>query len=190
MNSKIKNFITIAMLTALAYVTMLLILIPFPAASFLTYDPKDVFIIIGGFLYGPLVVIPMSVIVSLLEMPVTGTGPVGLLMNILSTCSFALTAALIYKKWRTIFGAAVGLGAGVIVMVAFMILWNIIVTPAYMLPHLDTAVARKIVIDMIIPVFLPFNLFKGIYNAAITVLLYKRLMDILRRLDMLPQNRK
>jgi riboflavin transporter FmnP len=181
MNLKVKNLTILAMLTALAYVTMLIVRVPFPAASFLTYDPKDVFIIIGGFLYGPLAVIPMSAAVSLLEMPVSGTGPVGLLMNILSTCSLAFTAAVIYKKYRTIFGALIGLAAGVIVMVSVMVLWNYIITPVYM------GVPRAVVTSMLIPVFFPFNLLKGVYNAAMTMLVYKHLSAILRRLNMLPE---
>ena len=179
MNSKTKNLIILAILTALAYVAMLLIRAPFPAASFLTYDPKDVFIVIGGFLYGPLAVIPMSVIVSLLEMPISGTGPIGLIMNVLATCSFAFTAALIYKYRRTIMGAITGIISGVFLMIAVMLLWNYIITPMYM------NVPREIVVGMLIPVFLPFNLLKGIYNAAITILLYKRLSVILRKLGMI-----
>jgi len=179
MNSKTKNLIILAILTALAYVAMLLIRAPFPAASFLTYDPKDVFIVIGGFLYGPLAVIPMSVIVSLLEMPISGTGPIGLIMNVLATCSFAFTAALIYKYRRTIMGAITGIISGVFLMIAVMLLWNYIITPMYM------NVPREIVAGMLIPVFLPFNLLKGIYNAAITILLYKRLSVILRKLGMI-----
>jgi len=179
MNSKIKSLTILAILTALAFVAMLLVRVPFPAASFLTYDPKDVFIIIGGFLYGPLAVIPMSVTVSLLEMPLSGTGPVGLLMNILATCSFAFTAAAIYKKRKTIVGAVTGIIAGVFLMIAVMLLWNYIITPMYM------GVPREFVAGMLIPVFLPFNLLKGIYNAAITILIYKRLSIILRKLGML-----
>jgi len=179
MNSRIKNLITLAILTALAYVTMLIVRVPFPAASFLTYDPKDVFIIIGGFLYNPFAVIPMSVIVSLLEMPLSGTGPVGLLMNILSTCAFALTAAVIYKKLRTITGAVIGLAAGIFMLTGVMILWNYIITPLYM------SVPREVVVGMLLPVFLPFNLLKGVYNAAITILLYKRLSVVLKKLGII-----
>ena len=177
----LKNFAVLAILTALAYVATLLIRIPlFPAAPFLTYDPKDVFIIIGGFLYGPLAVIPMSAAVSVFEMPLSGTGPVGLLMNILSTCSFAATAAFFYAKKRTITGAVIGLALGVTLMVAAMLLWNYIVTPIYM------KVPREIVAGMLLPVFLPFNLIKGIYNAALTMLVYKRVSVIIRKLRLLP----
>ncbi|MCL2095808.1 MAG: ECF transporter S component [Oscillospiraceae bacterium] len=176
MNKKFKIFIILAMLTSLAYVSVLFVRVPFPAASFLTYDPKDVFIIIGGFLYGPLAVLPMSAALSLLEMPLSGTGIIGLLMNMLSTCSLAFTAALIYKIRRTLFGAASGLFLGVIIMTGVMLLWNYIVTPGYM------GVPREMVVNMLLPVFLPFNLLKGVYNTAITMLVYKRISKILNKI--------
>jgi len=67
----------------------------------------------------------------------------------------------------------------VIIMIGIMILWNYIVTPGYM------GVPREVVVNMLIPVFLPFNLLKGLYNAAITMLIYKKLASILRRLNII-----
>jgi riboflavin transporter FmnP len=171
----VKALVIIAMLTALAYVSTLLIRIPFPALPFLTYDPKDVFIIIGGFLYGPFVIFPMSAALSLLEMPISGTGPIGLVMNIVATCAFAFPAAVIYRYNRTVKGAVIGLFAGIILMLPVMALWN------YMLTPLFTQAPRQAVSGLLLPAILPFNLFKGIYNAAITMILYKQLSKLLRR---------
>ena len=54
---------------------------------------------IGGFLLGPLASAAMSVVVSFVEMfTVSDTGIIGFVMNVLSSCSFACTAAVIYKK--------------------------------------------------------------------------------------------
>jgi len=147
----------------------------------LKYDPKDIFIIIGGFLYGPLWSAAMSVIVSLIEMvTVSTTGPIGLLMNIVSTCSFVCPAAAVYRRKRTIAGAVTGLVTGVILMVAIMMLWNYLITPLY------TGAPREVVAKMLIPTFLPFNLLKGSLNAAVTMLIYKPLSISLRKLNMLP----
>ena len=177
-NFKLKNLAVIAMLTAMAYVSMITIRIIFPAAPFLTYDPKDVFIIIGGFLYGPLVVFPMSAALSLIEMQVSGTQLIGLVMNIASTCLFAFPAAFIYKLNRTVKGAAHGLAAGVIISASLMMPLNYLLTPLY------TGASREAVLAMIMPILLPFNLFKCIYNAALTMLVYKRLSNLLRRLNL------
>ena len=93
----VKEMVLIAMLAAIAYVVVAFIRIP--VVLFLKYEPKDVIITIGGFLLGPLAAFVTSLVVSLVEMvSISDTGPIGALMNLLSTCSFACTAALFYKK--------------------------------------------------------------------------------------------
>ena len=154
------------MLCAIAYVVMAVGRIP--VVEFLSYDPKDVIICIGGFLLGPLTAFVISVVVSLVEMvTVSSTGPIGLLMNIISTCAFACTASLIYQKKRSMAGAVMGLAAGCATMAAAMMLWNYLITPLYM------GYPREAVAELLIPMFLPFNLLKGGLNFAVTVLLYK-----------------
>ena len=96
-NRSVKKLVILSMLGAIAYVLMVTIRVP--VVLFLKYEPKDVIIAIGGFLYGPLASALVSLLVSLLEMvTVSETGPIGCLMNFISTCSFACTAAFIYKK--------------------------------------------------------------------------------------------
>ena len=97
MNNKTKKMTTVAMLCAIAYVVMAVGRIPI--VLFLKYDPKDVVITLGGLIWGPLTSCIVSVIVSFIEMmTVSDTGIWGCIMNIVSTCSFACTAAFIYKK--------------------------------------------------------------------------------------------
>lgn len=172
--ARTKKLILIAMLCALAYVVMLVGRIP--VVMFLSYDPKDVILALGGFLFGPLTAAVMSTVVSLVEMvTVSDTGIIGCVMNILSSCCFACTAALIYKKKHTIGGAIAGLAAGAVAMIAVMLLWNYLITPLYL------GYPREAVAEMLIPVFLPFNALKGGLNAAITFLLYKPVVGALRK---------
>ena len=190
MKSKIdiKKLATIATLGAAAFLAMLLSkmlppLVPIPP---LGYDAKDALILIGGFLYGPLAAASMSIVVSLIEMvTVSTTGPVGLLMNIVSTCSFACVAAAVYKygpKKKTLPGAVIGLFFGLCSMVAVMMLWNYLITPIY------TGAPREVVAGMLVPVFLPFNLLKGGLNAALAMLVYKPLATALRKLRLMPES--
>ena len=99
-NSKsysVKQMVMLALLAAIAY--MMVTLIRIPVVLFLKYEPKDVIITIVGFLFGPMASFIVSLLVSLLEMvTISETGPIGALMNLLSTCTFACTAAIIYKK--------------------------------------------------------------------------------------------
>ncbi|MDR2558817.1 MAG: ECF transporter S component, partial [Oscillospiraceae bacterium] len=78
-----KKLVTMALLSALAYASTFFFSWSFiPAAPYLTYDPKDVFIITGGFFFGPLAVVMMSATVSLVEMvSVSKDGIVGMVAN-------------------------------------------------------------------------------------------------------------
>ena len=175
-HEKMKKLTVLAMLSAIAYVAVALL--RFPVVLFLSYEPKDVVIAIGGFLYGPLAALGISLVVSFIEMlTISSTGWIGFVMNFLSSAAFAGTAALLYRKKRTQGSAIAGLFGGALLMTVLMLLWNYLITPLYM--H----TARADVAAMLVPVFLPFNLLKGCLNATITVLLYKPgRMPVKRRL--------
>ncbi|MBQ4436122.1 MAG: ECF transporter S component [Clostridia bacterium] len=176
-----KRIVTLGLMAALAFAAVALIRIP--AVSFLKYEPKDVLLAITGFLFGPIDALIVTVVVSLVEMmTVSTTGPIGLLMNVISSCSFVCIAAAIYQKRRTLKGAVIGLVIGVMVMTAVMILWNYLITPIYQ------GVPRSVVAGMLVPVFLPFNLVKGTLNAALTMLLYKPVVETLRKAKLAPQS--
>ena len=176
----VKKMVLLALFSALAY-AMVLVFPRIEVAGFLRYEPKDVIIVIGGFLLGPWATVICSGLVALLEMfTISDTGPVGCLMNALSTCSFALTAALIYKKKRTIGGAILALAVGSVIMAGIMVLWNWLITPLYM------KVPRDVVESMLLPVFLPFNLVKAGLNSALILGLYKPLTTALRTSHLLP----
>ena len=179
----VKEMVLIAMLAAIAYVIVALVRIP--VVLFLKYEPKDVIITIGGFLLGPMAAFITSLVVSLVEMvSISDTGPIGALMNLLSTCSFACTAAIFYKKRHTLSGAIWGLLLGSVVMVAAMLLWNWLITPLYM------GVERSAVEGMLIPMFLPFNLLKAGLNSALVLVLYKPLVTALRKANLVPSQPK
>lgn len=169
--------VSLGMFCAIAYAVMYLSkLIPISIAGFLTLDFKDIIIVICGFLFGPVPAAMVSVVVSFIEMlTISTTGPWGFLMNVLSTCAFACPAALIYKSRHSFKSAVSGLAAGILCMCAIMILWNWLVTPIYM------GVPRPVVVSMLIPTFLPFNLLKGCINAAGAMLLYKPIVTALRK---------
>ena len=125
----------------------------------------------------------VTVIVSLIEMiTISSTGPIGLLMNVLSTCAFVVPAALFYRSKRKFSSAVVGLILGIVCMAIIMVLWNWLITPLYM------GVPRETVVGMLLPVFLPFNLIKGAINAAITLLLYHPIVSALRKANLVPQS--
>ena len=175
----VKKLVLLAMLSALSFVAVATIRIP--VVEFLKYEPKDVIITIGGFLFGPPSAAIISILVGLVEMlTISDTGPIGCLMNILSSCSFACTAAIIYKKRHTHAGALWGLLSGTVLTVGIMLLWNWLITPLYL------GYPRQAVEQMLVPVFLPFNLLKGGINSSLVMLLYKPLTNALRKARLLP----
>lgn len=175
-----RKLVLIAMLAAVAYLIVAVVRIP--VVLFLKYEPKDVVITIGGFLMGPMASLIISAVVSLIEMvSVSETGITGCLMNFLSTCSFACTAAVIYKHKHTIRGAVLSLLAGSVTMICVMLLWNWLITPLYM------GGTRESVEAMLLPVFLPFNALKAGLNSALVLILYKPLTNALRKTGLLPK---
>ena len=169
-----KQMVMLALLASIAFLIVSLVRIP--VVLFLKYEPKDVIITIGGFLFGPLASFVVSLLVSLIEMvTISETGPIGAVMNLLSTCCFACTASYIYKKNRTLKGAILALVVGSVLMTGAMVLWNWLITPLYM------GVDRATVQGMLLSVFMPFNLLKAGLNTAFVLFLYKPLVNALRK---------
>jgi len=178
----VKMLVILAMLSAVAFVLASVIRIPLvPAVGFLGYEPKDVVLVIAGFIFGPLAPLAMITVISLLEGFTTSVlGPIGIPMNFIASAAFSCTASVIYKKWKTLRGAAVGLGVGVVVTTVIMLLWNYALTPILL------GIPRQAVEELLIPGFLPFNLIKGTLNAAIAMLLYKPIRIALSNARLLP----
>ncbi|MCL2404060.1 MAG: ECF transporter S component [Defluviitaleaceae bacterium] len=176
-----RKLCVLAMMCALAF--LLAAYVRIPIVLFLRYDPKDVIIVIAGFLFGPLAAFFVTVVVSLMQMltGVSRTGYFGLFMNIVSSAAFCCTAAIIYKKKRTFKGAFIGLVVAGIFATAVMMMWNYIVAPLFM------EMPREDIVRLLIPAFLPFNLVSNGLNIVFTIVLYKRVGLILNAMRMMPR---
>ena len=181
--SNVRTLASLAMLSAIAYVVMLLSKLLPQVYGFLQLDVKDTVICIGGFLFGPVAAAVVSIVVPLLEMFfASDTGPIGCLMNVLATASFCCTAAFVYKKMHTKKGAVIGLALGVAVLTAVMLLWNYLITPIYQ------GLPRETVAAMLPTIFLPFNVVKGGLNMALILVLYKPVVTALRKAHLVPES--
>ncbi len=176
---KVRRMVMIAMFAAMAYVAMLVIHIK---VSFLTMDVKDAVITLCGLYFGPVSALFVSVLVPVLELiTVSDTGPYGLIMNILGSVSFSVTASLIYKWKKSFFGAIAALVAAACTMTGVMLLANLLITPYYM--GVSVAAVRALIPRLL----LPFNLLKALINVGVVLLLYKHLSRALRKTGFLPQ---
>ncbi len=175
-----RTVVGIAVFSALAFVLSLVIRFP---VMFLTFDVKDAIICTAAFIYGPIAAPIIAVLAALLELitNISGTGPYGFLMNFFSSAALATTASLIYRgKRRTLNGAIVSLLLAVVAMVTVMMGANVLITPYYM-----TGGSVAAVVQLIPSVLLPFNLAKGLLNAAITLLIYKPIKVAMKRAGLL-----
>lgn len=167
---KLLNLVQMALLAAVSVVLVYAVRFPiFPAASFLEYEPGDITLIMGAFLYGPFAGLALTGVVCIVQgLTVSAaSGIVGIVMHFLATGSFVVVAGLIYRWKKTLAGSIAASVAGIIVMVSTMALWNLIFTPIFM------GAPRQAVIDMMLPVIIPFNLIKAGVNSVIAFILFK-----------------
>ena len=169
MSQQTRKLTTIAMLTAVAAVLITLVHFPlFPSAAFLQYDPADVAILIGGFAYGPVAGIIITVLASFIEAFILGQdGVYGFLMHVIASGVLAIVAGTIYRFRHTRLGGLAALVAGTLAMGLTMMVANHFITPYFM------GAPVSVVDGMLIPVILPFNLLKAGINSAITFAVYK-----------------
>ena len=180
-SQRIRRMVIIGVFAALAYVAMLVIHIK---VSFLTLDVKDALITICGLYFGPLSALFISALVGLLEFAtVSSTGVYGLIMNVLGSAAFSVTASSIYKWKKNLHGAFLGLACAVCVTTGVMLLANLLITPYFMGAEVST------VKQMIPTLLLPFNFIKTVLNVGLVLLLYKHIGNALRRAGFLPRKK-
>ena len=174
-SERIRMISSMAMLTAIAVAADMFLRLP-NIGGFLTYEPKDVILTIGAFIFGPVAGLIMSPIVCTIEMvTISTTGVIGLLMNFLASGVFVGVASVIYYRKKTLSRAVIGLVAASLSMIIIMLLWNYIMTPIYM------GVPREAVLELFLPLLIPFNAIKAGLNSALVLLLYKGVVTALRK---------
>ncbi len=191
----INNIVKIAVLSALAFVLMLLeIPLPFIAPPFYEMDLSEVIVLIGSFALGPWAGVLIELLKNVLNIIVTGssTAYVGEFANFVTGCSFVLPAASLYVLKRDRKHAVLGMifGSLSLAVVGGMINYFIMVplyAELYMPMETILGMAADIfpVIDslwkMILFCVVPFNLIKGALCSVITFLLYKRIAVLLKK---------
>ncbi|WP_296558862.1 ECF transporter S component [uncultured Acetobacterium sp.] len=176
MKIKTKQLTQMAVLAAMSILLVYLIRFPiFPAAPFLEYDPADIPLLIGTFMFGPLGGLILTIVVSVLQGVTvsSASGIIGILMHVFATGSFVVVAGNVYKRNKTRKGAITALALGTVTMTVTMALWNIAITPFFL------GIPVEAVLPMIIPIIIPFNLIKAGVNSVITFVVYKSVSKVL-----------
>lgn len=183
-----KKLTTLGVLAACSIVLVSFIHFPiFPAVSFLEYDPADIPILIGTFLFGPVWGVVLTVIVSAIQgFTVSAqSGVYGIVMHVVATSAFTLVAGTIYKRNKTKKGALIAIIFGVLAMTAVMYPANLAFTPVYLNAMAGMEMeAAKGMVKSLMPFILLFNLTKAGINGAVTYLVYKRIHKLLGKLNL------
>ena len=178
MGSKnLKKIIITAVFAAIAF--LFTFIFKFKVA-FLTFDFKDAVISVVSLSLGPLYGLLSAAVVAFLEfISISDTGPYGLLMNFISSGTFALLIGGIYKYKRTFSGAILAAAVSALGVTAVMMVANYFITPLYM------GVSSAEVARMIPTLLLPFNLAKTVINSATTLIIYKPVTKALKRVGLI-----
>ncbi len=190
----IKRVAISGILGALGFVLMLLEFpLPFIIPAFIKFDFSELPAIIAAFAYGPLHGIFVCAIKNLLHLFVTTSAGVGELSNFVLGAIFVGVAGLVYKKMHSRKGALIGALIGAFIMAVISVFSNYyIVYPAFvviygmpmdailgmykaLLPAADNLFKALVIFN------LPFNLIKGIFDAAICFIIYKKISPLLKK---------
>jgi riboflavin transporter FmnP len=170
----VKAYVSIGMLSSIAY---LLMLIQFPLPmfpNFLFVDFSDIPALIAALVFGPLAGILVELFKNILNYLATGsqTGvPVGHIANFVAGIVFVLPTLFVYNRLKTRKGMTIALVAGTVIMAVVMSILNyILILPAYTL-----LMGFPDMRNLVVPAILPFNILKGIIMSVIFMLLFIRM---------------
>ncbi|MDD3693656.1 MAG: ECF transporter S component [Oscillospiraceae bacterium] len=173
-SSQTVRLVLMAMLAAISVVLVMLLRTPLlMAAPHLEYDMADVPVLLGTMMFGILPGLCILLIVSVIQaFLLGGNGWIGLLMHFVASGVLVVVVGLFHcrniKWWKTILGMVLGTIAMAVVMVPM----NLIIAPIFF------GSSMKDVVEMLVPIIIPFNLLKAGINCVITFVLLKALTPI------------
>ncbi len=169
----------IALLSALAYVVTFLEFPIFPAASFLKLDFANVFVLLGGFMYGPIAAIVISGVKELLSLLDTSTAGIGEIANFLLTFSFVIVPVTVYRLKKGLKTVIFTLAIGCVLLLAAGLIANRYINfPLY---EQFLGMNAKDAFALLWGYIAVFNLIKGVVISLLTVLLYKRISWLFKK---------
>ena len=166
----------LAMFAALAFGVSYLEFPIFPAASFLQLDFSCVFVLLGGFMFGPVAAIIISGVKECLRLFTTSTAGIGELANFIVTVSFVLIPTLVYRFKKGLPTVIVTLVVGCLIQVGVGLLTNRYINFPLFMQEVAAAMFAQLWWYVLL-----FNLIKSVAVSLITVLLYKRISWLLNK---------
>ena len=177
-NNITKKIVGTALFSALAFVVSFLEFPIFPAADFLKIDFSAVFIALSSFLFGPIFgVITIAVKELLKFLTSSSTGGIGELANFLVAFSFIIIPSVVYVFKKKLVIVIITLIIGILTATVTALISNrFIMFPLYM------GGGAKSVFNSLWYFILFFNLIKWTAVSVLTVLFYKRLSVLYKKI--------
>ena len=203
MNNTVRFIVRVAIFGAIAGVLYAVPFLAFnipPFPPFLKFHFDEIPILIAGFAYGPWSALACIFIRALIKLPfdIGETMGVGVLGDILFSTAFVLPAAFIYTYKRTISGALIGLGVGMVAQIIVAMVANVyLILPFYMFV---LGFTREAILSVCPPavtnlewsyafiVVLPFNAIKDAIVVLVTLLVYKPLRRLINQFEAKKEN--
>ena len=170
-----------AVATVLMFISFGLPILP----SYLKVDFSEMPALLASFALGPVYGAAVCLIKNLVNISATTTGGVGELCNFLLGVLFVVPAGLIYRRHPSRKRALIGMIVGTLVMSLCSVLVNyFVVYPVYLLVMPEEAIvgmysaivpAADSILKGILIFNMPLTFVKGVLDAVITFILYKRL---------------
>ena len=173
-----KRLAMMALFVALSYAVSW---IEIPIVEPFKLDLGNVFILLISFLLGPIEGLIVCALKEALRMIGSASGGVGELANMLMTASFLLLPSIVYRFKKGLKWVIPCLAAACIIATGMALFANrFIMFPLYMGVDVMTAEV-SMAFEKSFWVIILFNLLKTISVSILTLLLYKRLSNFLKR---------
>lgn len=195
-NSKLRRLTAAALFGAMSFVLMFFSFSVPVLSPFAEFDASALPELIGGFILGPAGAVEIIVVKLLLKLMIKGSSSMltGEIQNFLLSMAYVLPAVFCYRRHKTKKGAVAGLIIGSLFSVFISVLTNLyLIFPAYIklygmswdsIIEICTAVNPWI---RNIPTFvafsvIPFNIISRTVTSFITVLIYKKISTVIKKL--------
>ncbi|MFW5630287.1 MAG: ECF transporter S component [Acetivibrio ethanolgignens] len=179
-----RQLVTLAMLSALAYVLMLIHL-PFKYLGFLELEFSDVPAVIASLVYGPVAGVVVELIKNVIKaITATTTGGIGELANFLISACYVIPVGILFQRLKGKAKVFESFAAGIAGFVTAGVVVNYFITvPLYanLFGGMDVVVgaaaatvpAIKDLATIVILGITPFNVVKGLLVSFVGYLVYK-----------------
>ena len=195
-NSKLRRMTAAALFGAMAFILMLFAFSVPVISVFAEFDASGLVEMIGGFILGPVGAVEIITVKLLMKILFKGSSSMltGEIQNFILSVSYVLPAVFYYQRHKTKKGAMIGLVLGTVSSIIMAVITNLyFVFPIYIklygmnwdgiiemcsevnpwITNIPTFVAFSVV---------PFNVISRGVISFVTMLVYKRISKVIKRL--------